>query len=148
MVGIPRQGREGARSSRTVPPHSASRCREGVMDRPRAIRREIEAQLGYDLWRTLGGICPSSEFDVTCQGSVREAITAFLKSDGVGHSTRDLVRRRRGYPRGDRRWDRRGVPWWCAGGDRRRSSRALPHLFRDVITEFGRRFGSRLPINR
>jgi len=58
------------------------------MDRPRAIRREIEAQLGYELSRTLGDIRPSYEFDVTCQGSVPEAITAFLESDSVESAVR------------------------------------------------------------
>ncbi len=53
-----------------------------------AIRQEIEARLGYDLSRTLGEIRPAYEFDVTCQGSVPEAITAFLESDSVESAIR------------------------------------------------------------
>jgi ADP-ribosylglycohydrolase len=52
------------------------------------IRREIETQLGYDLSRTLGDIRPGYEFNPTCQGSVPEAITAFLESDGVESAIR------------------------------------------------------------
>jgi ADP-ribosylglycohydrolase len=52
------------------------------------IRREIEARLGYDLSRALGEIRLSYEFDVTCQGSVPEAITAFLESDSVESAIR------------------------------------------------------------
>ena len=53
-----------------------------------AIRQEIEAQLGYDLSRTLGDIRPRYEYDATCQGSVPEAITAFLESDSVESAIR------------------------------------------------------------
>jgi len=52
------------------------------------IRLEIERQLGYDLSRPLGQIRPHYEFDVTCQGSVPEAITAFLESDSVESAIR------------------------------------------------------------
>jgi ADP-ribosylglycohydrolase len=52
------------------------------------IRREVEQRIGYDLSRTLGDIRPRYAFDVTCQGSVPEAITAFLESDGVESAIR------------------------------------------------------------
>jgi len=45
-----------------------------------AIRCEIAARFGYDLERTVDGIRPSYSFDVTCQGTVPEAIIAFLDS--------------------------------------------------------------------
>jgi ADP-ribosylglycohydrolase len=44
------------------------------------IRREIAGRFGYDLYRTIDGIRPHYFFDVTCQGTVPEAIIAFLES--------------------------------------------------------------------
>ena len=43
------------------------------------IRHELETRFNYDL-RQPGFIRPSYQFDVTCQGSVPEAIIAFLRS--------------------------------------------------------------------
>jgi ADP-ribosylglycohydrolase len=55
------------------------------------IRREIEGRFGYDLQRTIAGIRPDYAFDVTCQGSVPEAIVAFLDSDDVEGAIRLAV---------------------------------------------------------
>jgi ADP-ribosylglycohydrolase len=44
------------------------------------IKQEITTRFGYDLDRTLDEIRPTYTFDVTCQGSVPEAIIAFLES--------------------------------------------------------------------
>lgn len=44
------------------------------------IRDFIERTMGYDLHRTCDGIRPTYTFDVSCQGSVPEAIIAFLES--------------------------------------------------------------------
>jgi ADP-ribosylglycohydrolase len=44
------------------------------------IRREISQRFGYDLERTIDDIRPDYSFDVSCQGSVPEAIIAFLDS--------------------------------------------------------------------
>jgi ADP-ribosylglycohydrolase len=44
------------------------------------IRREIESRCDYDLSRTIDEIRPDYYFDVSCQGSVPEALTAFLDS--------------------------------------------------------------------
>lgn len=44
------------------------------------IRDFIERTMGYDLHRTCDGIRPFYRFDVSCQGSVPEAIIAFLES--------------------------------------------------------------------
>lgn len=52
------------------------------------IRREITTRLGYNLSRTLSEIRPAYRFDVSCQGSVPEALTAFLESDCVEHAIR------------------------------------------------------------
>ena len=51
------------------------------------IREEIAARFGYDLNRTCEQIRPAYRFDVSCQGTVPEAMIAFLEStdyeDGV-----------------------------------------------------------------
>lgn len=45
------------------------------------IKTEIAGRFGYDLDRSLDEIRPAYRFDVTCQGSVPEAIIAFLESN-------------------------------------------------------------------
>lgn len=54
----------------------------------RKIRDEIEDRFGYDLRRRVATIRPGYSFDVTCQGSVPEAIIAFLDSDDVESAIR------------------------------------------------------------
>jgi ADP-ribosylglycohydrolase len=44
------------------------------------IRNYIQETFGYDLSRTCDDIRPDYKFDVTCQGTVPEAIIAFLES--------------------------------------------------------------------
>jgi len=56
-----------------------------------AIRAEIERCFRYDLKRTVARIRPSYRFDVSCQGSVPEAIIAFLDSDDVESAIRLAV---------------------------------------------------------
>ena len=53
-----------------------------------AIRAELEARFGYDLSRTIDGIRPAYTFNPTCQGSVPEALIAFLEAA----STEDAIR--------------------------------------------------------
>ncbi|MGA9563981.1 MAG: ADP-ribosylglycohydrolase family protein [Candidatus Korobacteraceae bacterium] len=45
------------------------------------IREFVQEQFGYDLNRTIADIRTTYEFDVSCQGTVPEAITAFLESE-------------------------------------------------------------------
>jgi ADP-ribosylglycohydrolase len=45
------------------------------------IRETVEKQSGYDLSRTIAGIRESYVFNESCQGTVPEAITAFLESN-------------------------------------------------------------------
>lgn len=47
------------------------------------IKKAIERNFGYDLSRTLDSIRPGYKFDVSCQGSVPEAIICFLESNSV-----------------------------------------------------------------
>lgn len=55
------------------------------------IRKYIENAFGYDLSRSLDGIRPGYRFDVTCQGSVPEAIIAFLESSDYEDAVRNAV---------------------------------------------------------
>ena len=52
------------------------------------IKTHVGSRYGYDMGRTLAQIKPGYSFDVTCQGSVPEAITAFLEST----DTEDAIR--------------------------------------------------------
>lgn len=45
------------------------------------IKKEIEYWFGYDLGRKIDDIRPVYKFDASCQGSVPEAIIAFLESE-------------------------------------------------------------------
>ncbi len=56
-----------------------------------AIRRHLEERFEYDLSRPLDDIRPGYSFDVTCQGSVPEAIIAFLESTGFEDAIRNAV---------------------------------------------------------
>ncbi len=55
------------------------------------IKEYIANTFRYDLDRTLDDIRPTYEFDVTCQGSVPEAIIAFLESDSYEDAIRKAV---------------------------------------------------------
>ena len=108
-----------------------------------AIRQEIEAQLGYDLSRTLGDIRPRYEYDATCQGSVPEAITAFLESDSVESAIRLAISL--GGDADTQAAIAGGIAEAFYGGvpDPMRTEviSRLPHEFREVIAEFNVRFG-------
>ena len=55
------------------------------------IRKEISERFGYNLKRTIDDIKPSYRFDVSCQGSVPEAIIAFLDSDNYEDAIRKAI---------------------------------------------------------
>jgi ADP-ribosylglycohydrolase len=55
------------------------------------IKRQIVERFSYDLSRTLGEIRPGYGFDVSCQGSVPESITAFLESDSFEGAIRNAI---------------------------------------------------------
>ena len=55
------------------------------------IRRKIQQQFGYDLQRTVDKIRPEYSFDVSCQGSVPEAIIAFLDSSSYEDAIRNAI---------------------------------------------------------
>jgi ADP-ribosylglycohydrolase len=55
------------------------------------IRKEIQSRFGYDLGRTVGRIRPAYSFDVSCHGTVPEAIISFLDSDSYEDAVRNAV---------------------------------------------------------
>jgi len=55
------------------------------------IRGEIEKRFGYDLSRTLDEIRPEYSFDVSCQGTVPEAMIAFIESNDFEDALRKAV---------------------------------------------------------
>ncbi len=52
------------------------------------IREFIQGRFGYDLNRTIDGIRPTSSFNESCQGTVPEAILAFLDSTDYEETVR------------------------------------------------------------
>ncbi len=55
------------------------------------IRAAVQERTGYDLSRTVDEIRPGYRFDVTCQGSVPEAIIAFLDATSFEDALRNAV---------------------------------------------------------
>ena len=55
------------------------------------IKDYIKEQFGYNLNRTLEQIRPNYQFDVTCQGSVPEAIISFLEAETFEEAVRNAV---------------------------------------------------------
>lgn len=55
------------------------------------IKSFIEMQFQYNLSDRLDAIRPQYTFDVTCQGSVQQAITAFLESENFDDAVRKAV---------------------------------------------------------
>lgn len=55
------------------------------------IKEYIQSQFGYDLDRTCDEIRPVYTFDVSCQGSVPEAIIAFLEAEDFEDAVRNAV---------------------------------------------------------
>lgn len=55
------------------------------------IQGEITRRFGYDLDRTIDEIRPQYSFDISCQGTVPEAITAFLESKDYEDAVRKAI---------------------------------------------------------
>jgi len=55
------------------------------------IREAVSGRFGYDLSRTVDGIRPGYRIDLTCRGSVPEAIIAFLDSESFEDAVRNAV---------------------------------------------------------
>ena len=76
------EGVKGAQAIAT----SVFLCKEGKSKQE--IKEYVEQTFGYDLNRTIAEIRPRYWFDVSCQGSVPEAIIAFLE----GNSFEEVIR--------------------------------------------------------
>ena len=57
----------------------------------RRVKAHIENEYGYDLSRTLDEIRPRYRFNETCQGTVPEAIIAFLESTDFEDAIRNAI---------------------------------------------------------
>ena len=55
------------------------------------IREQIRQRFGYDMDRTVEDIRPTYSFDVSCQGTVPEAIIAFLDSTSYEDAVRNAI---------------------------------------------------------
>jgi len=55
------------------------------------IKQQLSQGFGYNLDRTLAEIRPTYRFDVSCQGSVPQAIIAFLESDDFEDAVRKAI---------------------------------------------------------
>jgi len=55
------------------------------------IRKQISQRFGYDLDRSVDDIRPGYTFDISCQGTVPEAIIAFLDSESYEDAVRNAV---------------------------------------------------------
>ncbi len=55
------------------------------------IKKEIETRFGYDLDRTVDEIRKVYSFDISCQGTVPEAVISFLESDSYEDAIRNAV---------------------------------------------------------
>lgn len=64
--------------------HGPARAKERIL-------KDIPAMFGYDLARRLDDIRPVYRFDESCQGTVPEAIIAFLESDGFEDAIRNAI---------------------------------------------------------
>ena len=60
-------------------------------ERPENIRQVITTEYGYDLTQTVDEIRPDYDFDITCQGSVPQAITCALESVSYEDAVRNAI---------------------------------------------------------
>ena len=58
---------------------------------PMNIRQTIASEYGYDLTQTVDSIRPDYAFDVTCQGTVPQAITCALESVSYEDAVRNAI---------------------------------------------------------
>ena len=79
---------EGIRGARAVA-LAVYLARQGL--EMRVIRERVTREAGYDLETPLEVIRPEYSFDITCQGSVPQAIRAFLEADSVEDAIRNAV---------------------------------------------------------
>ena len=108
------------------------------------IRTEISDRFGYDLSRSVASVRPGYRFDVTCQGSVPEALLAFFDASNVEEAIRLAI-----SLGGDADTQAciagsvAGAFWGLAGSDLTRQVWPfLPADLQTVIDSFDRRFAA------
>ena len=107
-----------------------------------AIREYLAGTFGYDLARSVDTIRPHYGFDVSCQGSVPEAIIAFLDAADVEGAIRLAISlggdsdTQAAIAGGIAHAFHGEVPEQMRGEVARR----LPEEFRDIIAEFSETF--------
>lgn len=69
--------------------HAIFLAREGAP--PEAIRKTIAATYGYDLGRTVDAIRPGYAFDISCQGTVPEALVCALEATSFEDAIRNAI---------------------------------------------------------
>ena len=79
---------EGIRGARAVALAVFLARRGEVQD---TIRERVAQESGYDLETPLEVVRPAYEFDITCQGSVPQAIRAFLEAGSVEEAIRNAI---------------------------------------------------------
>ena len=125
-------------------------CREArdIESAKDEIKEAIPTKYGYDLKRTLDEIRPDYKFDVSCQGSVPEAIIAFLEST----SLEDCVRNAISIGGDSDTIAAIACSIYAAKGNAdenklmQRFERYLPHDLLRIMDEFERRINNRRPI--
>jgi ADP-ribosylglycohydrolase len=55
------------------------------------IKKEIIGRFGYDLNRTVDSVRPSYSFDISCQGTVPEAVISFLEANDYEDAVRNAI---------------------------------------------------------
>lgn len=55
------------------------------------MKKEVEGRFGYDLDRTVAGIRPAYGFDISCQGTVPEALISFMEATSYEDAVRNAV---------------------------------------------------------
>jgi ADP-ribosylglycohydrolase len=89
-----------------------------------AIKTEIEKRFKYDLSKPLSEICETYIFDSSCQGSVPQAIIAFLESTDFESAIRNAL-----YLKGDA-----DTQACIAGGIAEAYYKAIPQYLQDMAT--------------
>jgi len=92
-------GRKGAPSRRTTTPEAIRGAQATAVavflarqgKEKEEINNTVESEFGYDLGLRLNAIRPTPGFDTTCQGTVPQAIMAFLGSTDFEDAIRNAI---------------------------------------------------------
>lgn len=85
------EGIKGAEAVAVAVFYNRRLARLSLKTRKGITKHRIEELFGYNLYRTLDEIRPTYQFDVSCQGSVPEAIIAYLESESIEDCVRNAI---------------------------------------------------------